>query len=166
MIALLAEVGIFDGLDGYDVAWVALAISAVAAAVGVLHRWVWLPGCARMRRYDAAVELIIGYGPVLDPATGRELQPAMPPLAVRFSSMESAVATLATAEANRSQADLEREHTTSLLATIAERQQEHEQWAERVHADGESWKRSHIEDVERVHAAMWSAINALQTGAS
>lgn len=147
---LLAEVGTFDGLDPYDLVWLAAAIVTVGSAGFALYRWVWKPGCARMKKYDAAVDLILGYGPVLDPATGDVLKPPTPPLAMRFSVMESTVTTLAAAEASRAEADVLREQSTAQLVDIASRIEQHE-----------TWQVEHVADVERMHTEMWDAIVTL-----
>lgn len=132
--ALLAEVGTFDGVDAYDVVWAAVAVAAIATAVGILHRRVWRPGCERMRKFDAMYDLLAGYGPVYDPATGAELRALVPPLAMRMAAVEQRQDSLDSAVAT--------------LASVAEKMAAHE-----------AWQTEHVADVERVHAEMWDAIN-------
>lgn len=153
----LAEVGTFDGLDAYDVVWAALAVVTIGAAAGGLHRWIWQPGCQRMRKFDAIYDLLAGASPVVDPVTGVELRPLVQPLGLRLAAVEQkqqsqdeTVASLAAAEASRAEADVLREQTQAQLAEVADKLAEHE-----------VWQREHAEGVDATHSQIWAAIATL-----
>lgn len=75
---------------------IVVALGGAAGVLGALWRYVLKPARERGRRLDQGLDTLLGYPPVVDPGSGRELQPATPPLATRVYDLE---------ETNRKMAD-------------------------------------------------------------
>jgi hypothetical protein len=63
----------------------------LAGAVGALyslHKYVWKPIRAFSQKLNRGMDTLLGYAPVLDPATGRVIQPETPALANRVYELE------------------------------------------------------------------------------
>lgn len=78
-------------MDG--VPWALELLVLLSAAVGALfalHRTVYLPTKRHFARVNAGMDTLLGYPAVKDPGSGREIQPATPPLAARVYDLEQA----------------------------------------------------------------------------
>lgn len=84
----------------------------------------------RAKRFGSKVESgmdsLLGYGPVLDPATGRVLQEATPSMAIRVDKIETAILSLA--ETQRQIVDI-----NNRLTTMEEWREQHQAWSDSIH---------------------------------
>jgi hypothetical protein len=72
-------------------------LAAAVTGVYTLHKYVWKPIRAFNTKINRGMDTLLGYSPVLDPATGREIQAATPPLANRVYELEKANSQIAEA---------------------------------------------------------------------
>jgi hypothetical protein len=80
-------------------AWLELIVllGAALGAVITIKKYVWTPIKAFNTKINRGMDTLLGYSPVLDPATGREIQAATPPLANRVYELEKANSQIAEA---------------------------------------------------------------------
>ena len=72
-------------------------IILIGGAVSVIYgayRTVWKPLKGFKKKVVEAVDSLTGFDPIMDPASGKELKPATPPLSHRVSNLEDAFSTM------------------------------------------------------------------------
>ena len=69
--------------------WIILA-SAVILALVTSHKYVFKPLVHQSRKFNRAADAMLGYPAVLDPATGRIIQPPTAAMADRVKDLEDA----------------------------------------------------------------------------
>jgi hypothetical protein len=95
MIFVLFTLAFLSGLP----AWLELIVllGAALGAVVTIKKYVWKPIRRFNTKINRGMDTLLGYSPVLDPATGREIQAATPPLANRVYELEKANSKIAEA---------------------------------------------------------------------
>jgi hypothetical protein len=67
-----------------------ILLAAGVTALYTLHKYVWKPLRSFHVKVNRGMDTLLGYAAVEDPATGRQIQPATPPLANRVYELEQA----------------------------------------------------------------------------
>jgi hypothetical protein len=95
MIFVLFTLAFFSGAP----AWLELIVllGAALGALVTIKKYVWKPIKEFNTKVNRGMDTLLGYAPVLDPATGREIQAQTPPLANRVYGLEVAHAKIADA---------------------------------------------------------------------
>ena len=68
-----------------------ILVAGFVAAVYALKKGVYNPIRDAVGKLNRGMDTLLGYGAVLDPASGKEIQPPTPPLAERVNTLEDAV---------------------------------------------------------------------------
>lgn len=71
-----------------------ILLAGFIAAVLAIYKTVVKPARKFLKRWDSAMDTLVGYPAVLDPGTGKELQPPTPPMAQRVATLEDAMTKL------------------------------------------------------------------------
>ena len=69
---------------------VAAVLTGLGVIAGVVYKYVWKPVKAFHQKVSRGMDTLLGYGAVVDPATGRVIQADTPPLANRVYDLEEA----------------------------------------------------------------------------
>lgn len=148
-----------DWFDGIPPALEGVCLVAAAvAAVIALYRTVYCPIRRHFRRVNAGMDTLLGYPEVTDPGSGRVIQDATPPLALRVYDLEQTNSKMADALATLA---LNQQRLTKLEAAWEERErlgrQIVEEWME--------WRTAHEEEarVREARIAEWERWRVSQT---
>lgn len=131
--------------------WVIL-LAAFVAALYALKKTVYDPVKKFNTKVNRGMDTLLGYGAVLDPASGREIQAATPPLANRVYQLEQANSQIADA-------------LTTLAATSKAVVDLQSQWEDREKAAADvinawtDWREHHEQeaDARETRLAEWEA---------
>lgn len=74
-----------------NVVGIVLGAAAFVTAIGVIWKMVCKPILVWGKRVNNGMDSLLGYGPVTDPGTGKQLQAPTPPMAQRVADLEDAV---------------------------------------------------------------------------
>jgi hypothetical protein len=74
-----------------------ILLGGAGTVVATFYRFVLLPSRRHFNRVNAGMDTLLGYPAVKDPGSGREIQPATPPLAARVYDLEATNAKMADA---------------------------------------------------------------------
>lgn len=86
-------------------------------------------------KLEAGMDSLLGYGPVLDPATGTVLKQATPSMAVRVDTIEDAIKTMA--------------ETQLVMAELTVRMNHMEEWR----GQHETWSQHQLDELHRLFLA-------------
>ena len=118
--------------------WLNLIIMLGGAAAVIFGLWksVIKPAKGLYNKVNSGMDTLLGYPPVLDPGSGKELKPATPALALRVDNLEEAQTSIAQAVASMA-------HTNELVMELQKRWDERDKVGTQIVKEWTDWRNAH-----------------------